>query len=137
MRAAWAETDAEKAEKELEQLAGHPSQKRPGAAASLREGMDDTLTIIRLGVAGKLRQTVSSTNPMESMIEIVRDHSRRVKNWSSGTMALRWTAAGMLAAEPQFRRVKGHRELPTLATALERTVAERGWVSDLGGAQAV
>ncbi len=54
------------------------------------------------------------------MIEIVRDHSRKVKNWSSGEMALRWAAAGMLAAEGQFRRVKGYRQLPQLATARDR-----------------
>ena len=56
------------------------------------------------------------------MIEIVRDHSRRVKHWTSGEMALRWAAAGMTAAESQFRRVKGYRQLPDLARALERTV---------------
>ena len=56
------------------------------------------------------------------MIEIVRDHSRRVKHWTSGAMALRWAAAGMTAAESQFRRVKGFRQLPELARALERTV---------------
>ncbi|HEX2307601.1 MAG TPA: hypothetical protein VHI14_04730, partial [Jatrophihabitantaceae bacterium] len=71
-----------------------------------------------------LLQTVDSTNPVESMIEIVRDHSRRVKRWSSGEMALRWAAAGMLAAQTQFRRVKGFRELPQLAAALERATAD-------------
>ena len=76
-------------------------------------------------------QTVCSTNPVESMIEIVRDHARRVKRWSSGEMALRWAAAGMLAAEGQFRRVKGYRELPQLAAALERATAEEPGLLDL------
>jgi hypothetical protein len=72
-------------------------------------------------------QTVASTNPVESMIEIIRDHAGRVKRWSAGEMALRWAAARMLAAEGQFRRVKGYRDLPRLAAALERaTTAEPG-----------
>jgi hypothetical protein len=70
-------------------------------------------------VSGSLLKTVESTNPAESMIEIVRHHSRRVKRWQHGEMALRWTAAGMLAAETQFRRVKGFRQLPALLAALE------------------
>jgi putative transposase len=74
---------------------------------------------------------VESTNPVESMIEIVRDHATRVKRWGSGEMALRWAAAGMLAAESQFRRVKGYRELPQLARALERATAEEPGLLDL------
>ena len=96
------------------------ARQRPGAAASLREGLAETLTVNRLGVGGKLLQTLESTNPVESMIEIVRDHAGRVKRWSSGEMALRWAAAGMLAAEAQFRRVKGYQELPALAAALRQ-----------------
>ncbi len=65
------------------------------------------------------------------MIEIVRDHSRRVKNWQHGEMALRWTAAGMLAAESQFRRVKGHRQLPQLLAALEAATADEPGTLDL------
>jgi putative transposase len=101
-----------------------PGRQRPGAAASLREGLAETLTVNRLGVGDKLLQTVESTNPVESMIEIVRDHAGRVKRWSSGEMALRWAAAGMLAAEAQFRRVKGYQELPQLAGALEHATTD-------------
>ncbi len=68
---------------------------------------------------------MESTNPVESMIEIVRHHSRRVKRWQHGEMALRWTAAGMLAAEAQFRRVKGYRQLPQLLIALEEAAADQ------------
>ena len=79
----------------------------------------------RLGVSGSLLKTVESTNPVESMIEIVRHHARRVKRWKHGEMALRWTAAGMLAAEAQFRRVKGFRQLSQLLAALEQATAEQ------------
>jgi putative transposase len=134
LRAAWANPDPGQATAELEQLARSLDRKRPGAAASLREGLEQTLTVTRLGVGGKLLQTVSSTNPMESMIEIIRDHAGRVKRWSSGEMALRWVAAGMLAAQGQFRRVKGYQELPQLALALERATAEEPGMLDLPSA---
>jgi putative transposase len=134
LRAAWALGDADQATAELEQLARSLDRQRPGAAASLREGLELTLTVTRLGVGGKLLQTVASTNPMESMIEIIRDHAGRVKHWSSGEMALRWAAAGMLAAQDQFRRVKGYQELPQLALALERATAEEPGMLDLPAA---
>ena len=125
LRAAWANPDAEAAQRELEALARALDKKRPGAAASLREGLEHTLTVNRLGVTGSLLKTVESTNPVESMIEIVRHHARRVKRWQHGEMALRWTAAGMLAAEGQFRRVKGYRQLPALLVALAAATADQ------------
>lgn len=125
LRAAWANPDADAAQRELEALARALDKKRPGAAASLREGLEHTLTVNRLGVTGSLLKTVESTNPVESMIEIVRHHARRVKRWQHGEMALRWTAAGMLAAEGQFRRVKGFRQLPALLAALETATADQ------------
>jgi len=82
--------------------------------------MQKTLTITRLGIRGALKRTLESTNPIESMIECVRRTSRNVKRWQSGDMALRWTAAGMLEAEQQFRRVIGYRDLAKLAIAIER-----------------
>jgi hypothetical protein len=123
LRAAWALTDAGQAAGELEAIARGLARKRPGAAASLREGLEATLTINRLGVTGSLVRSLESTNPVESMIEIIRDHARRVKRWSSGEMALRWAAAGMLAAEAQFRRVKGYKQLDQLARALEHATS--------------
>lgn len=134
LRAAWALGNADQAKAELEQLARSLDRQRPGAAASLREGLELTLTVTRLGVGGKLLQTVESTNPVESMIEIIRDHAGRVKRWSSGEMALRWAAAGMLAAQGQFRRVKGYQELPQLALALERATAQEPGLLDLPSA---
>ena len=76
--------------------------------------------MIRLGIKGKLRRTLESTNACESMIDTVRTTQRNVKHWSSGEMGLRWTAAGMLEAERQFRRVIGYTDLPRLAVAIER-----------------
>ena len=83
------------------------------------EGLAETLTILRLGVPPTLARTLHSTNPVESMIEICREHSRNVKRWQNGQMALRWCAAGMLEADHQFRRVNGHLHLPKLRAALD------------------
>jgi hypothetical protein len=120
MRRAWRETDYPRALEQLTQLAGELEHTHPGAAGSLREGMEETLTVTRLGIKGKLKRTLESTNPCESMIDCVRTTQRNVKRWSSGEMGLRWTAAGMLEAEKQFRKVIGYTQLPTLAIAIER-----------------
>ncbi len=130
LRAAWANPDAAEAEAALTALAGQLEKVNPDAAASLREGLTDTLTVTQLGVTGSLLKTVMSTNPMESMIEIVRDHAHNVKHWQRGDMRLRWAAAGMLAASTQFRRVKGYRQLPALAVALQRTVGADTRIDD-------
>src|SRR5437764_1528758 len=120
MRRAWAETDYDRALEQLHRLADELDHTHPGAAGSLREGMEETLTVIRLGIKGRLRRTLESTNPCESMIDCVRTTQRNVKHWSSREMALRWTAAGMLEAEKQFRKVIGYTQLPNLAVAIER-----------------
>ena len=119
MHAAYRSGDVLTAQAALEQLACQLDRKHPGAAASLREGLEETLTVMRLGVPPTLARTLRSTNAIESMIEICRDHSANVKNWSSGTMALRWCAAGMAEAAKQFRRVNGHLHLPALRRALD------------------
>jgi transposase-like protein len=119
LRRAWADTDHERALAALRVLAGELERSHPGAAASLREGMAETLTLTRLGIRGSLKRTLESTNPCESMIECVRRSARNVKRWQSGDMALRWTAAGMLEAERQFRRVIGYRDLAKLSVAIE------------------
>jgi transposase-like protein len=124
LRRAWASDDHDQALRELRALAGELERSHPGAAASLREGMEETLTITRLGVKGTLKRTLQSTNPCESMIECVRRSSRNVKRWSSGEMCLRWTAAGMLEAERQFRRIVGHKHLAKLALAVEHEVTQ-------------
>ena len=120
MRAAWALTDADLAHRRLELLASELERTWPDAASSLREGMEETLTLMGLGIDGNLAKTLSSTNPIESMIEIVRLTQRNVKRWRDGDMRKRWTAAGMLVAEQQFRRVIGYRDLAKLVIAIER-----------------
>jgi putative transposase len=120
LRAAWALSNHAEAIQRLRALADELSRSHPGAAASLREGLEETVTVTRLGIRGPLKRTLESTNPCESMIECVRRSSRNVKHWQSGDMALRWTAAGMLEAERQFRRVIGHGDLAKLANAVER-----------------
>jgi putative transposase len=120
LRRAWALDDHARALDQLRRLAGELDRLHPGAAGSLREGIEETLTLTRLGVHGNLKRTLESTNPCESMIEIVRRTQRNVKRWSSGEMALRWTAAGMLEAERQFRKIIGYRDLATLVIAIER-----------------
>ena len=87
--------------------------------------MEETLTVTRLGITGKLKLTLQSTNPCESMIGTVRVIHRNVKNWSSGEMCLRWTAAGMLEAETRFRKVEGYRGLAQLAIHIETDLIRR------------
>ncbi|HUA03907.1 MAG TPA: IS256 family transposase [Solirubrobacteraceae bacterium] len=125
LRRAWADTDHDRALEQLNTLALELDHAHPGAAASLREGMEETLTVNRLGITGKLKRTLQSTNPCESMISTVRVIHRNVKNWSSGEMCLRWTAAGMLEAETRFRKVEGYRGLANLAVAIENDLIRR------------
>jgi putative transposase len=119
MRSAYHLTDVVAAEAALEHLARDLERKHPGAAGSLREGLVETLTVIRLGVHESLARTLRSTNTIESMIEICRDHSANVKRWRDGIMALRWCAAGMAEAKKQFRRVNGYKHLAALRVALD------------------
>jgi putative transposase len=123
LRAAWKLTDHRAAIERIEALAGELAHSHPGAAASLREGLPETVTLQRLGVNAQLWKTLSSTNPIESMISICRASSRNVKRWQNGDMCLRWTAAGMLEAEQQFRKIIGYKHLAALALAVERDVA--------------
>jgi putative transposase len=120
MRAAWSLSDPVLAEQRLQLLVAELDRTWPDAAGSLREGLQDTLTLMRLGISGQLAKTLCSTNPCESMLEIVRYTQRNVKRWQDGDMRKRWTAAGMLVAEQQFRRIIGYRDLATLVIAVER-----------------
>lgn len=119
MRAAYQMDSALAAQAELENLARQLRKSHPGAAGSLEEGLAETLTVMRLGVPPTLARTLRSTNAIESMIEICREHSANVKRWRDGQMVLRWCAAGMGEAARQFRRVNGHLHLPALRKALE------------------
>jgi len=120
MRRAYHADSALAAEAELGALAAELDRTHPGAAASLREGMAETLTVLRLNVPPTLARTLRSTNAVESMISICREHASNVKNWRDGQMALRWCAAGMVEAGKQFRRVNGHMHLRSLRDTLEK-----------------
>jgi putative transposase len=118
MNQAYATGDPKRARRLLENLAHKLESAHPGAAASLREGVDETLTVMALHLSEALERVLSSTNLIENLFSQVREIARRVKRWQGGTMILRWTAAGVLEAERHFRKVAGYRALPRLAAAL-------------------
>ena len=101
-------------------LAAQLDKNYPSAAASLREGLQEMFTVTRLGIDGHLAKTLTTSNPIESMISIARATNRNVTRWRNGQMVLRWTAAGMLNAERSFRRIKGYKQMPQLVAALKR-----------------
>jgi transposase-like protein len=111
-------TDAELARRELDALARRLEETNIDAAKSLREGLDELLTVHRLGIGQTLARTLRTTNALESLNEIIRAKTRQVKRWRDGDMRERWVAAAMLEAESQFRRVQGYTELPALARAI-------------------
>lgn len=120
LRQAWEIDDAEKAERLLRNLARRLEPEAPGVSKSILEGLDEILTVSRLGLPLELRRSLASTNIIESMNAVTRQVCRNVKRWRDAEMALRWTAAGMLEAAKGFRRLKAHRQLPILKAALEK-----------------
>lgn len=114
IRNAYALTGYAEAKAELEKIFRQLERINPSAARSLEEGMEETLTVHRLGVGWLLRRTLASTNTIESCLSTVERVARNVKRWRPGPQALRWTAAGLLEAEEHFRKVKGYRELEVL-----------------------
>jgi transposase-like protein len=114
IRNAYAMTEYAAAKAELEKIFRQLERVNPGAARSLEEGLEETLTVHRLGVGWLLRRTLASTNAIESCLSTVERVARNVKRWRSGGQALRWTATGLLEAERKFRKVKGFRDLATL-----------------------
>jgi putative transposase len=118
MNQAYATRDAKRARRLLDNLARRLEHQHPSAAASLREGLDETLTVMRLGLPEALDRVLSSTNLIENLFSRVREIGRRVRRWQSGTMVLRWTAAGVLEAERGFRKLAGYRAMPALVSAL-------------------
>ncbi|MDA8186288.1 MAG: IS256 family transposase [Actinomycetota bacterium] len=130
MNRAWRMPDPDGAEEALRSLAAKLERTHPDAAASLREGLEETVTINALGVTGTLAATLATTNPIESTIDIIKVHARNVKRWRGGDMRLRWAAAGMLAAEAQYHRVRGHRQLDKLAQALSTAIQRRRELAD-------
>ena len=118
LRQAWELDDAAKAERLLRNLARRLDQGAPGVAASILEGLDEMLTVNRLGLPVKLRRSLACTNSIENMMGTVRRVCRNVKRWRNAAMALRWTAAGMMEAAKGFRRLKAYKHLPVLRAAL-------------------
>lgn len=124
MRDAYKSKSAQLAKKQLQQLASWlESNGEDGAAASLREGMDETLTVLRLGLPPTLRRTFSTTNAIENMNGTLRRVCRNVKRWRGESMIRRWIALGVGEAQRKFRRVKGHLQMPLLLAALRPTTA--------------
>src|SRR5215218_1561648 len=125
LRQAWELDDADKAERLLRNLARRLDQEAPGVAASILEGLDEMLTVNRLGLPVKLRRSLACTNSIENMMGTVRRVCRNVKRWRNAAMALRWTAAGMMEAAKGFRRLKAYKQLPILRAALVAHAAKQ------------
>jgi len=119
LRQAWELDDADRAEALIRNLARRLDQQWPGVAASILEGLDEILTVVRLKLPKELRRSLACTNIAENMMGTVRRVTRNVKRWRDARMALRWVAAGMLEATKGFRRLKAHRQLPVLRLALQ------------------
>ncbi len=118
LRQAWELDDADKAEKLIRNLARRLELDAPGVRDSILEGLDEILTVNRLGLPAELRRSLACTNIIENMNGTVRRVCRNVKHWRDAAMALRWTGAAMLEAAKGFRRLKAHRQLPILKSAL-------------------
>lgn len=128
--AAWRENDFNTARSKLEELAEELECDHPGAAKSLREGLEETLTVNRLHLPEILERSLRSTNVMESVFDAVGVVTRRVKRWRNGDQVQRWVGAGLLKAESRLRRLKGHRELSLLRMALRRELKLDDHVSE-------
>ena len=118
LRQAWELDDADKAEKLIRNLAQRLERDAPGVSASMLEGLDEILTVTRLGLPTELRRSLACTNIIENVMGTVRRVSRNVKHWHSTSMALRWTAAAMNEAKKGFRRLKAYKQFPILRAAL-------------------
>lgn len=126
LRRAYASDDAAKARRLLDDLARRLEDEFPSAAESVREGLDETLTVLRLGLSERLRRSLATTNPIESLMSRTRHVHRNVKRWRSGKMMIRWMTAAVCEAAKGFRRLKGCKDLPALVTALRRRDEQLG-----------
>ena len=110
--------DADNADKLLRNLAGRLEREAPGVSASILEGIDEIITVTRLDLPLELRRSLACTNIIENMNGTIRRVCRNVKRWCDASMALRWTGAAMIEAAMGFRKLKAHKQLPTLRAAL-------------------
>ena len=131
LRDAWDLDSADRAARVLERLAGSLERDHPGAAASIREGLDETLTVQRLGLTGALQRTLRSTNIIENLNGSVERYTRNVKRWRGGHMIQRWVASALVEAEKHFRRVRGYRDLPHLVNALDALAPPDRMIADV------
>ena len=118
MRDAWGSANAKLAKKQLQRLASSLEAQHPGATASLREGLDETLTVQGLGIEGTLYCTLRTTNPIENLNGSIALFTRNVKRWKDGQMTLRWIAGALSDAKQRFRKLRGHRDMKLLSAAL-------------------
>lgn len=118
MTAAYRSGDFNRAKRILEGLARQLETKHPAAAGSLREGLDETLTVTRIGLRASLARTLSTTNAIEFINGRIRKTTHNVDKWSGGTMVLRWLALALNEAEKTFRKLAGHADMPKLVAAL-------------------
>ena len=131
LRDAWDLDSANRAARALERLAGSLERDHPGAAASIREGLDETLTVQRLGLTGALQRTLRTTNIIENLNGSVERYARNVKRWRGGQMIQRWVASALVEAEPRFRRARGYRDLRHLVGALDALAPPDSLVADV------
>jgi putative transposase len=122
MKDAWHSKDPALAKRQLERLANSLAKPHPGAAASLREGLAETLTLITLGVEGALYKTFRTTNPIENLNGLIAHYTRNVKRWRDGEMVLRWIGTALHEASGGFRAVRGFRDMKHLIATLEEHV---------------
>ena len=120
LRQAWDSPTAEQAERVLRNLARRLDHDAPGVSASIHEGLDEMLTVIRLGLPDPLRRALGCTNAIESLMAVLRQVCRNIKRWRNARMALRWTGTAMLEAKKTFRSLKAYKHLPVLRAALLR-----------------
>jgi transposase-like protein len=124
LREAWGLSDATVAKRRLLRLASSLEADHPGAAASVEEGLDETLTLQRLGISGTLYKKLRSTNAIENLNSGIATYSKNVKRWQGGSMVVRWVSAAIVEAEKKFRRVQGWRDIEKLVTALQELEAK-------------
>ena len=124
LRDAWSSANAALAGKQLQRLAASLEAMHPGAAASLREGLQETLTVQALGINGALYRTLRTTNPIENLNGSIGHYTRNVKRWKDGAMTLRWVASALSDASARFRKLRGHRDMKTLMAALAARIAK-------------
>ena len=124
LRDAWKSTNADLAKKQLQRLATSIEAQHPGAPASLREGLDETLTVQGLGITGALYRTLRTTNPIENLNGSIAHYTRNVKRWRDGQMTLRWIASALDDAKDRFRKLRGSRDMKSLIRALDNRICE-------------